>query len=173
MMGCCTRARLASEESQVLPCVLLFLLCYFVGCPSSLTRPGLVAWLLNKHGGLLLSFRRPLCFRLNMPAFTAARTGDCRAIAGGSRTRSVVHRIALYSRQMHISHIISQSDIARYASLLFCIASYCFQNIQCKDRIKRNACSGVPLMMKALAHCACMRAVTLGEKSGIGLLLLT
>ncbi len=120
-----------------------------------------------------MSFRRPWCFRLNMPALTAARTGECRAIAGGSRTRSVVHRIALYSRQMHISHIISQSDIARYASLPFALPHTASENTYCKDRIKRIACSGVALVMKPLAHCACMRAVTLGEKSGIGLLLLT
>ncbi|KAK9831404.1 hypothetical protein WJX81_001860 [Elliptochloris bilobata] len=37
-----------------------------------------------------------------------------KAIAGGSRTRTVVHRIALYDRQIRITHIISQSDIARF-----------------------------------------------------------
>ncbi len=40
----------------------------------------------------------------------------CRAIFGGSKTQRVVHRAALFDKEGKITHIISQSDIARQSS---------------------------------------------------------
>lgn len=37
----------------------------------------------------------------------------CRAIHGGKTTLKVVHRVALFDSHSRITHIVSQSDIAR------------------------------------------------------------
>jgi hypothetical protein len=42
----------------------------------------------------------------------------CRAIHGGTTSKKVVHRIALFDKSQRITHIISQSDIARSVALL-------------------------------------------------------
>ena len=115
MMGCYTRAKLASE---ILPCKLLS--CSGIYCRLPLQPNQAIVVLDRSQYGYLTS--REDCFCLSDNPGTSILLcrplrqqilGFCRAIAGGSRTRSVVHRIALYSRHMHISHIISQSDIAR------------------------------------------------------------
>jgi hypothetical protein len=37
---------------------------------------------------------------------------------GGKETVKVVHRVALFDAKSRITHIVSQSDIARYAALI-------------------------------------------------------
>ena len=59
--------------------------------------------------------------RRTMQIGPEARKLWCRAMHGGKKTLKVVHRVALFDNSSRITHIVSQSDIARWALFNFCL----------------------------------------------------
>lgn len=79
-----------------------------------------LAWLsfVWKEGALVkprwcCPVRRPAHPSNHPPRITVSPTRCRRVVFGGTRSRQVVHRLALFDVAGHLSHVISQSDVIK------------------------------------------------------------